>query len=101
MKAEAENEQLSKNDMPDVAETDDHTTHIYMHRMVQPKTWATWYHIDWHEKLLAQQKQQEMQMQQQQMQEMQGQAPPGALGGKGKVGAEKSSPLAQASPLKT
>ena len=100
MKAEAENEQLKKNEMPDVAETDDHTTHIYTHHMVQPKTWATWYHIDWHEKLLAQQKQQEMQMQQMQMQEMQGKAPP-ALGGKGKVGAEKSSPLAQASPLKT
>ena len=92
LKAEAENEQLSKNDMPDVAETDNHTTHIYMHRMVQPKTWATWYHSDWHEKLLAKQKAQEMQMQ-----EMQS----SSLGGKGKVGKEKQSPLLQTSPLAT
>ncbi len=102
MKAESENEQLAKNDMPDVAETDNHTTHIYMHHMVQPKTWATWYHIAWHEDSLAKQKAQEMQAQQMQM--MQGNSPPtsgGALGGKGKVGTEKSSPLAQASPLKT
>lgn len=97
MKAESENEQLSKNDMPDVAETDNHTTHIYMHHMVQPKTWATWYHIAWHEELLAKQKAQEMQMAQQQMAE----AGPPALGGKGKVGKEKSSPIAQASPLAT
>lgn len=93
IKAEAENEQLKKNDMPDVADTDDHTTHIYMHMMVQPKTWAVWYHIDWHTKLLAEQKKQEQMMAQQEMQ--------GQLGGKGKVGAEKSSPMAQASPLKT
>ena len=97
LKAEAENEQLSKNDMPDVAETDNHTTHIYMHRMVQPKTWATWYHLDWHEKLLAKQKAQEMQMQEMQMQEMQS----SSLGGKGKVGKEKQSPLLQTSPLAT
>jgi hypothetical protein len=97
MKAEAENEQLAKNEMPDVAETDNHTTHIYTHQMVQPKTWATWYHIAWHEELLAKQKQQEMQMQQQQAQEMQ----QSSLGGKGKVGVEKKSPMAQASPLKT
>lgn len=94
MKAESENEQLAKNDMPDVAETDNHTTHIYTHQMVQPKTWATWYHIAWHEELLSQQKAQEQAMMQQ---EMQG----ASLGGKGKIGAEKSSPLAQASPLKT
>jgi hypothetical protein len=95
MKAESENEQLAKNDMPDVAETDNHTTHIYIHHMVQPKTWATWYHIAWHEDLLAKQKAQEQMMMQQQL------APPTALGGKGKVGAEKSNPLSQASPLAT
>lgn len=97
LKAEAENEQLAKNEMIDVSETDNHTTHIYTHQMVQPKTWATWYHIAWHEELLAKQKQQEMQMQQQQVQEM-GQK---SLGGKGKVGAEKKSPLSAASPLAT
>lgn len=56
MKAEGENEQLMKDTMPDVAETDDHTTHIYMHHMVQPKTWATWMHIAWHQELLDKQK---------------------------------------------
>ena len=98
MKAEGENEQLAKNDMLDVAETDNHTTHIYTHQMVQPKTWATWYHLAWHEELLAKQKQQEMQMQQTQMQE---QSLGSSLGGKGKVGKEKRSPLSQASPLAT
>lgn len=101
MKAESENEQLAKNDLPDVAETDNHTTHIYTHQMVQPKTWATWHHIAWHEELLAKQKAQEQQMMQQQAE--QATAPPGggALGGKGKVGAEKSNPKSQASPLAT
>jgi hypothetical protein len=93
MKAEAENQQLKDNEMPDVAETDNHTTHIYMHSMVQPKTWAVWYHLKWHEDLLAKQKQQEQLMQQQQMQT--------EMGGAGKVGAEKQNPMAQASPLKT
>ncbi len=97
MKAESENEQLTKNDMPDVSPTDNHTTHIYTHHMVQPKTWATWYHLAWHEEELAKQKAQEMQMAQQQMAE----AGPPALGGKGAVGKEKSSPMAQASPLAT
>lgn len=58
MKAEGENEQLATDKMPDVAETDNHTTHIYIHHMVQPKTWATWMHIAWHEELLDKQKQQ-------------------------------------------
>lgn len=96
MKAEAENEQIKKNDMPDVLETDNHTNHIYIHMMSKPDTWAKWYHIDWHMKLLDEQKKQQMAAEQQQMAEMQGE-----LGGKGKVGAEKSSPVAAASPLKT
>lgn len=96
MKAEGENEQLKENIMPDVSDTDDHTTHIYTHMMVQPKTWATWFHLDRHQKLLAEQKKQEMQaLQQEQAGETMGSTP------KPKVGAEKKSPLAQASPLKT
>jgi hypothetical protein len=94
MKAESENEQLKENELVDVVDTDNHTTHIYMHMMVQPKTWAVWYHIKWHEELLAEQKKQEQMMMQQ---EMQG----SSLGGKGKVGTEKQSPMAAASPLKT
>lgn len=55
MNAEAENDQLKENLMPDVKETDNHTTHIYTHMMVQPKTWAMWTHLHWHQELLAQQ----------------------------------------------
>jgi len=94
MKAEEENEQLKNDSLPQAQPTDNHTTHIYTHHMVQPKTWATWLHIMEHEEMLAEQKAQEQRMM---MQEMQG----SELGGKGKVGKEKSSPLAQASPLKT
>ena len=97
IKAENENEQLANNELVDVAETDNHTTHIYTHMMVQPKTWATWYHLAWHEELLAQQKAQEQAMMAQQAQEM----TQTSLGGKGKVGAEKQSPKSQASPLAT
>lgn len=94
MKAETENEQLKIDQMPEALPTDNHTAHIYIHQMVQPKTWATWFHIMEHEKLLDEQKQQEQMAMQQ---EMMG----GELGGKGKVGKEKKSPMAQASPLKT
>lgn len=97
MKAEEENEQLKADSLPKAEPTDNHTTHIYTHHMVQPKTWATWLHIMEHEELLNEQKLQEQQMAQQ---EMMGAGPP-ALGGKGKVGAEKSSPMSAASPLKT
>ena len=92
--ADNENEQLGKGVMPDVLETDEHTTHLYIHRMVQPKTWQTWVHIDWHQKLLAEQKKQMMMAQQQEMSANIDTAKP-------QVGAERSSPLAQASPLKT
>jgi hypothetical protein len=56
IKAEGENEQLAEDKMPDVAPTDNHTTHLYTHYQVMPKTWATWMHIEWHQELLAQQK---------------------------------------------
>ncbi len=59
IKAEGENEQMAQDKMPDVAETDDHTTHIYTHMMVMPKTWSLWFHVAWHEELLAKQKAQE------------------------------------------
>jgi hypothetical protein len=91
LKAQDENEQLRRDLMPDVAETDNHETHIYAHSSSWPKTWATWIHIQWHQDLLAQQKQ--MEMQQAQMQ-MQAEAP------QPKVGAEKKSPMQAATPLK-
>jgi len=95
MKAERENEQLKQDIMPEASPTDNHSTHIYTHHMVQPKTWATWFHIAEHEKMLEEQKAQEQQMAQQEM--MGG----GSLGGKGKVGKEKSNPMNAASPLAT
>lgn len=102
MKAEGENEQLKEDIMPDVLETDEHTTHIYTHMMVQPKTHAVWLHLDWHQKLLAEQKKQEMMMQQQAINDSMGAIESGKPKvGAPKTGVEKKSPLAQASPLKS
>jgi hypothetical protein len=97
IKADEENDMLKNEQMPEVLPTDDHITHIYTHSMLQPKTWALWFHLAEHEKALAEQKAQEQMMQQQ---EMMG-GPGSSLGGKGKVGVEKQNPLSQASPLKT
>lgn len=97
IKAENENLELEGDKYTDPLPTDNHTTHIYIHSMLQPKTWALWFHLAAHEKMLADQKAQQMQAQQ--MAQQQGQ--PSPLGGAGQVGAEKSNPMAQASPLKT
>lgn len=94
IRAEDENEQLKADAFVQAQETDNHTTHIYTHMMVQPKTWAVWFHLKEHEDMLAaQQKQEQMaaQAEQQQMVET----------GKPKPGKEKKSPMAQATPLKT
>lgn len=100
IQAEEENIELAKNNMPDVKETDNHTTHIYTHSMVMPKTWATWFHLGWHKELLAEQKKQEMmQLQMQSMPQPTANQPPQP--GKPKVETEKQSPKAMASPLKT
>jgi hypothetical protein len=53
MNAEDENDQLKKDQYVPIKETDNHTTHIYTHRMVQPNTWALWFHLSEHEKALA------------------------------------------------
>lgn len=90
MKAEEENEALKQDQMPEVAPTDNHITHLYIHRMVQPKTWATWMHIAWHEEELAKQQAQEQAMLQSEQE----------MGGKPQVGAAKKSPMGAASPLK-
>jgi hypothetical protein len=95
IKAEDENGQLAKNGMPKVLETDVHTTHIYTHYQVVPKTWATWLHINWHEELLAKQKAMEQQAAQMQMMQ---EGPPA---GQTNVGVEKRNSKAAASPLKT
>lgn len=62
IKAEDENELLKEDKYVPVQPTDNHTTHIYTHSMVQPKTWALWFHIIDHEKLLAEQTAQQQQM---------------------------------------
>ena len=102
IKAEGENEQLKENIMPNVEATDEHTTHIYTHQMVQPKTWATWFHIDWHQKLLAEQKKQEQMAQQMAVQDSMNALEQGKPKiSKPKVSKEESSPQEAASPLKT
>ncbi len=93
MKAEDENEMLKKDELPEVLETDDHQTHIYIHMMVQPKTLATWFHIAEHEDYLAKQKAQEAAMLQ--SEQMGAGAAPGPS-----MGAEKKSPLGATAPLK-
>lgn len=92
IRAEDENEQLKKDILPEVLPTDNHTTHIYTHMMVQPKNWAVWFHLKQHEDMLAEQKAQEQQVIQAEQQQMVESSPQGK---------EKKSPLAQASPLKT
>ena len=104
IKADEENEQLKREELPEALETDNHSTHIYTHYMVQPKTWATWVHIGDHEDKLNKQKEQSMIM------GMEGGTPPGAsqpqIGAsqgttRPQPGIEKKDPMAQASPLKT
>jgi hypothetical protein len=103
MTAEAENEQLAKDELVEAKPTDDHTTHIYIHQMLQPKTLAGWFHIEMHEKMLAEQKAQEMQMQQMAMMQNSGQIldNKGGKTGKLQVGNEQKSPVEAASPLKS
>lgn len=102
IKAEEENEDLAKDIMLPVEETDDDITHIYSHRMIPNKTWATLLHIDWHEKMLADKKKQEMMAQQMEMESKMGATKGGAGGNpQNKMGADKKSPMEAASPLKT
>lgn len=71
LNAEAENERLAKNDLMNAQPSDDHETHIYIHQMVEPKTWAVWFHLEMHQQLLSQQKIMQQQQMQQQMQQEQ------------------------------
>lgn len=106
IQAEEENQQLIDDTMPTVAPTQNHTTHIYIHNMIPPgkRTWSMWFHIAAHEQMLAEQKAQEQLMQQAVLTK-------GALdtntqqNGKMQtglqIGAEKKSPMAAVSPIKT
>ena len=102
IKAEEENEQLASEKLPEVLPTDNHTTHMYVHQMLQPKTWALWFHLAAHEEALAIQKAQELQAQQMALQQQaQVLDSKQQQNGKINVGKEKSSPMAAASPIKT
>ncbi len=97
LNAEGENERLSNNDLMQPKSTDDHETHIYMHRMVNPKTWAVWYHIEMHQQMLSQQKAQQQQAMAQQIQQMAQPPQPGQpLKKPQKNTATPSAPLQQA-----
>lgn len=96
MKAEEQNSMLKDDKMPPVLDTDDHVTHLYIHRMVQPKTWATWFHIQEHEDALAKQKQQEQQMAMAQ----QSQSPNPTSNPASNPQQKSTSPMAAAAPLK-
>lgn len=60
LKAQDENEMMNGGKMPPVLPTDNHEQHILIHQMAA-NTWEKWVHIQWHEELLSQQKQQMMQ----------------------------------------
>jgi hypothetical protein len=67
MKAEDENEILDKDQFVEVLPTDNHEQHLAVHAQSK-NTWAKFIHMDWHEKMLSEQKMQMMQQQQMQMQ---------------------------------
>lgn len=76
LKAQDENETINGDKLPTVTPTDNHEQHLMIHRMAKD-TWAKWIHIDWHEKMLSMQKEQQMQSQQaQQMPQGQSQGQP-------------------------
>ena len=104
MKAKEENETLKDNKYPKVLPTDEHQTHIYIHRMVQPKTLATWFHIAEHESYYAQAKQQQMmqEAQVQQQGQMQPNKPTPNKPNKpnNKINQERLSPMGAVAPLK-
>lgn len=101
IKATEENDSLAENKMVDVADTDNHQQHIYIHRM-NKKTWATWTHIAWHEELYAQQQKDEMDQKKQGGEGDMKDGGGGDAGGKPKapkIGEKKKNPMNAAVPL--
>lgn len=99
MKAENENEELNLDTLPVVAETDDHSQHLYVHAMAK-NTWGKWVHIAWHEQLLALQKKQKMQQEQgQDPNQPQQPGKPDEKGKEKKGEQDKKNPLNAAAPL--
>ena len=93
IKAERENEQMAKGELPDVAPTDNDEQHLFVHQMSE-KTWATWAHMAWHEEQNAMKmakKQQQESQQGQQPNQPQG-SPPSEAGGNGSNGGQPPKP---------
>jgi hypothetical protein len=99
IKAQEENDSLAENILPEVAETDDHLQHIYVHQMAK-KTWATWTHLMWHEEMLAEQKKQQQQQSSIPPQQPASQGGSGGEGDKPKVTAKQGDPMEAAAILK-
>lgn len=98
LRANEENDILSKDKYVQTKPTDDHEEHIYIHRAVFPKTNAIWFHLAEHEAQLDEQKkklmaQQQAAMQQMMMQQQEQQQPNNQL----KVG--QNSPVEATTPL--
>ena len=96
--AEEQNEMLKADKLPPVLETDDHMTHIMIHRMSTADTWAKWVHIKEHTDAYAKQQAEQQKMA---MQEMGGGNELGAPTAQPKMGAERSSPKGATSSLKS
>lgn len=100
LKAEEQNEMLKQGEMPPVLDTDDHVTHLYIHRMMQTKegesTWAKWFHIAEHEEALAKQQLQPAVADPNQA----GQVGGKPMGAGPQFGAERKSPMGAAASLK-
>lgn len=99
LKAQDENEQINKEELPQVSVTDNHEQHILIHNMAK-NTWAKWMHLQWHEEMLSAQKQAQLTqaMQPQMGQTQPGQAPPEPT--QPQVGVAGQSPLQAASSLR-
>lgn len=93
--ATEENELLREDKYPKVAATDDHTAHVYIHRMLQPKTLATWFHIAEHEEYAAGAKQEPMSQPVQNDQENQQPQSTNNV-----INTDRLSPIGAAAPLK-
>ena len=84
---------LNVDKMPDVKETDEHETHLYIHASAK-NTPSAIAHRYWHQELLAIQKKQEQQMMQAQgMMQQQGMSPMGQM--QGESNEQSAVPLGQ------
>jgi hypothetical protein len=102
--AEKENEILAKDKYAKVLPTDDHTTHLYTHQKMFPKTLASIFHMAEHRDFLAKQKQAEAQAieaeQQQIQQQTQQTQGPANKQVRERTSKDRRNPQSNATPLK-